>query len=45
METERFPLLVEAVMTALKDADVFVTGGSRGIGKALAEELYAELAK
>ncbi|MFI6369737.1 SDR family oxidoreductase [Streptomyces sp. NPDC050546] len=28
-------------MTALKDASVFVTGGSRGIGKALVEELYA----
>ncbi|MFE0256848.1 SDR family oxidoreductase [Streptomyces sp. NPDC059010] len=27
-------------MTALKDANVFVTGGSRGIGKALVEELY-----
>jgi NAD(P)-dependent dehydrogenase (short-subunit alcohol dehydrogenase family) len=27
-------------MTAIKDATVFVTGGSRGIGKALVEELY-----
>ena len=28
-------------MTALKGANVFVTGGSRGIGKALVEEVYA----
>src|ERR1044072_9659302 len=41
METDRFPILVEAVMTALKGANVFVTGASRGIGKALVEELYA----
>ncbi len=28
-------------MTAIKDATVLVTGGSRGVGKALVEELYA----
>ncbi|MFI6576733.1 SDR family oxidoreductase [Nocardiopsis sp. NPDC050513] len=28
-------------MTAIKGANVFVTGGSRGIGKVLVEELYA----
>ena len=28
-------------MTAIKNSVVFVTGGSRGIGKALVEELYA----
>ncbi len=31
-------------MTVLKGANVFVTGGSRGIGKALVEELYARAA-
>jgi NAD(P)-dependent dehydrogenase (short-subunit alcohol dehydrogenase family) len=31
-------------MTALKGASVFVTGGSRGIGKALVEELYVRCA-
>jgi hypothetical protein len=45
VETERFPHRVEAVMTALKGADVFVTGGSRGIRNALVEELHAKLAK
>lgn len=28
-------------MTAIKGASVFVTGGSRGIGKMLVEELFA----
>jgi NAD(P)-dependent dehydrogenase (short-subunit alcohol dehydrogenase family) len=32
---------MEAVMTAIKGASVFVTGGGRGIGKMLVEELYA----
>ncbi|MFF2846154.1 SDR family oxidoreductase [Streptomyces sp. NPDC058001] len=32
-------------MTTLKDAVVLVTGGSRGIGKALVEELYARGAR
>jgi NAD(P)-dependent dehydrogenase (short-subunit alcohol dehydrogenase family) len=32
--------ILEAVMTALKGASVFVTGGSRGIGKAMVEELF-----
>jgi hypothetical protein len=40
MGTGWFPILVRAVMTALKGANVFVTGDSRGIGKALVEELY-----
>jgi hypothetical protein len=44
METERFPILVEAVMTALKA----LTSSQRwrpGIGMALVEELYAKPAK
>ncbi|MFC4466306.1 SDR family oxidoreductase [Streptomyces xiangluensis] len=32
-------------MTAIKGANVFVTGGSRGIGKVLVEELYARGAR
>jgi len=32
-------------MTALKGASVFVTGGSRGIGKAIVQELYARGAR
>ena len=32
---------METAVTALKGANVFVTGGSRGIGKALVKEVYA----
>ncbi|WP_419150664.1 SDR family NAD(P)-dependent oxidoreductase [Nocardia vinacea] len=32
-------------MTAIKDAVVLVTGGSRGIGKAMVEQLYARGAR
>jgi hypothetical protein len=39
-ETDRF-LALGAVVTAIKGANVFVTGAGRGIGKALVEELYA----
>lgn len=37
METGRF-LVVEAVVTALKDASALGTGGSSGTGEALVEE-------
>jgi NAD(P)-dependent dehydrogenase (short-subunit alcohol dehydrogenase family) len=38
--TDRF-LTLEVAVTAIKGATVFVTGGGRGIGKELVEELYA----